>query len=254
MSSPIFQNAEPGDSGEAFEPQQLEIGLIDFELVEKISNQALIEAGFLLEEDGIITADDKQLKQGVVQTMLDNHVVNSQKDMAGRGVTKFELYSEMLPSAPGVMALPASVEEEMAKTKLSNRIWGYTNTGTTGHVQSNIPNSGHVVVEAKVARTKINQETGKKEPTTEMARFLTGDKDLIMAHLTNPAGAKFVAQARKLENLLGMVTERRPELPGPIARQLQVVVKQAVASIPHADTRAAAAITAGSANTENDDA
>lgn len=247
MSTPSFQSAESVCSGEVFEPQQLEISLLDLDLVEKISNQALIDSGYFTDEDGLPKADEKQLKQAVVQAMLDRHVVSSQKDMASRGVTKFELYSELLPTGPGVTELTDSAEQEAAKTKLVNKVWGYTNTGTTGHVQSNIPNTGYVVVEAKVARTKVNQETGKKEPTTEMARFLTGDKDLIMAHLTNPAGAKFVAQARKLENLLGMVTERRPELAVPIARQLNVVVRQAVASIPHADTKHAAALTAGSA-------
>jgi hypothetical protein len=248
MGNPIFQNAEPADGGETFEPHQLEIGLLDLDLVEKIISQALIDSGYWVDDDGLPKADEKQLKQAVVQAMLDRHVVNRQPDMAARGVTKFELYSELLPTGPGIAELTGSAEEEAAKTKMINKIWGYTNTGTTGHVQSNIPNTGYVVVEAKVARTKVNQETGKKEPTTEMARFLTGDKDLIMAHLTNPAGAKFVAQARKLENLLGMVTERRPELAVPIARQLNVVVRQAVASIPHADTRHAAALTAGGSN------
>jgi hypothetical protein len=252
MGTPIFQNEEPGDNGESFEPQQMEMTFLDLDLVEKIYSQALIDAGYYVDDDGLTQADEKQLKQAVVQTMLDNHVVNGQKDLASHGVTKFELYAEMLPTAPGVRALPASAEEEAAKNRLVAKIWNLCNTGVTGHVQANIPNSGHVVVEAKVARTKVNEETGKKEPTTEMARFLTGDKDLIMAHLTNPAGAKFLAQARKLENLLGMVTARRPELAGPVARQLNDVVKQAVASIPHADTRRVSAITAGS-STDSDD-
>ena len=64
-----------------------------------------------------------------------------------------------------------TAEEVEAKTKLMNKLWGYTNTGTTGHVQQSIVDTGYVVVEAQVRRTKVHQETGKKEISTEMARF-----------------------------------------------------------------------------------
>lgn len=250
MSSPIFKASEPSDTGEV-EPIQLPLtGLIDRDLVEKIMNQALIEAGFTREEDGLALADEKRLKAATVECMLSNHVVGTSKEMSSRGVTKVELYSELLPTAPGVVNLPASAEEDEAKTKLMTKVWGYTNTGTTGHVQANVGESGYIVVEAQVRRTKVHQETGRREITTDMSRFLTTDRDLIMTHLTGPAGAKFVAQARKLENLLGMVTERRPELTVPVARQLSVVVRQAVAAIPHADTKQAAALTAGSGDTD----
>lgn len=248
MSLPNFQHSVQGASGSTDAPQQLEMKLLDVALVERMCSQALIDAGFVTDDDGLTIADEKQLKQAVVQIMLDNHVVNTQKEMSSRGVTKFELYSELLPTAPGVLNLPESIEEHEAKNKLMNKVWGYVNTGTTGHVQANIRDSGYVVVEAQVRRTKVHQETGRKEITTDMARFLTAERDLIMTHLTNPAGAKFVAQARKLENLLGMVTERRPELTAPIARQLSVVLKQAVAAIPHADPRQAAALTAGTSS------
>jgi hypothetical protein len=244
VSTPNFRSSDPDDVGDSAEQPPL-TGLIDRDLVEKIMSQALIDGGYVKEEEGLVLADDKPLKAAVVQTMLDNHVVNSGKEMPSRGVTKFELYAELLPTAPGITSLPESVEENEAKTKLMNKVWGYVNTGTTGHVQQNISDSGYVVVEAQVRRTKVHQETGKKEISTEMARFLTADRELIMTHLTGPAGSKFVAQARRLENLLGMVTERRPELAVPVARQLNVVVKQAVAAIPHADARQAAALTSG---------
>lgn len=237
-------SAQPGTSGEGYEQEQLQI--IDESLVEKLCSQALIDAGFFRDEDGERIADTNSMKQGVVQHMLDHHEVSGSKDLATNAVTKFELYAEVLPTAPGVTTLPTSIEEEVAKGRLATKLWNLCNTGVSGHVQANIPNSGLVVVEAKVARTKINEETGKREPTTELARFLTADRELIMNHLTGPAGAKFVAQARKLENLLGMVTERRPELAAPVARQLGDVVKQAVASIPHADPKRVLAITAGS--------
>jgi hypothetical protein len=254
MSTPFFKSSAPSDTGETENGQLPLTGLIDRDLVEKIMAQALIDAGYAKEEDGLVLADEKQLKAATVQCMLDNHVVSTAKEMPTRGVTKVELYSELLPTAPGVASLPSSAEEDEAKTKLMTKVWGYTNTGTTGHVQANVGESGYIVVEAQVRRTKVHQETGRKEITTDMARFLTTDRELIMTHLTGPAGAKFEAQARKLENLLGMVTERRPELAVPVARQLNVVVKQAVAAIPHADTKQAAALTAGNHHGDADNA
>ena len=246
MSTPIFANP-PSNNGSGYEAdEQLEIGIINNDLVLKIVAQAMIDSGYSREEDGLEIADEKQLKAAAVQQMLDAHVVNSQKHLASKSATKFDLYAELLPKAPGVNTVPETIEEEIAQRTLMTKVWGYTNTGTSGFVQANIPDSGYVVCEAKVGRTKINQETGKREPVTEMARFLTADKDLIMTHFTGPAGAAFVRAARKLENMLGMVTERRPELAVPVARQLNVVVKQAVTMIPHADARNAAALTAGS--------
>jgi hypothetical protein len=237
----------PGTNGEDFQLQ-----IVDQELVEKLCSQALLDAGYFKDEDGVVLADYNALKHGVVQIMLDRHVVSGQRDLAANAVTKFELLAEVLPTAPGVANLPESLEEAEAKDDLAGKLWNLCNAGVSGHVQKNIPQSGLIVVEAKVARTKVNEETGKREPTTELARFLTADRELIMNHLTGPAGAKFVQQARKLENLLGMVTERRPELAGPVARQLGDVVKQAVTSIPHADPKRVLAITAGSDESVDD--
>jgi len=241
MSTPIFKSSDADGVGESPEQFELEIGLIDRNLVEKLMSQALIDAGYFKDDEGIPVADDRALKGAVVQAMLEHHVVNDGKEMPARGVTKYELYSEMLPSAPGISRLTESAEEDEAKTKLMNKVWGFTNTGTTGHVQQNVAESGLVVVEAQVRRTKVNQETRKTELTMEMGRFLTGDRELIMTHLTGP-------------NLLGMVTERRPELAVPVARQLSVVVKQAMSAIPHADAKQAAALTAGGRSAEEDHA
>lgn len=246
MTSPVFTSTGPSDTGpETAADEQLEIGVVDNDLVQQIVAQAMIDCGYSREEDGLVLADEKQLQKATVQQMLDAHVVSSQKELASRAATKFDLFAELLPKAPGVATLPETIEEELAQRQLMQKVWGYTNTGTSGFVQKNIPDTGYIVCEAKVGRTKVNQETGKKEPTTEMGRFLTADKDLIMTHYTGPAGAAFVRAARKLENLLGMVTERRPELAVPVARQLNVVVKQAVTAIPHADPRNAAALTSG---------
>lgn len=250
MDIPTFQSAGSIDNDEPFEQPQV----LDMDMVEKLCNQALLDSGYVVEEDGQLHADEKQLKMAVVQAMLDGHVVKGKTDMAAQAVTKFELYTEILPHGPGIDSLPDSPEGILARNKLCAMVWTLTNTGRSGHVQARIPTSGLILVEAEVNRTKVNQETGKKEPTTERGRFLTSDKDLILTHFTNPAGAKFLAHAQKLENLLGMVAERRPELALPVAQQLGVVMKQVVAAIPHANPRQVSALTTGSPTIESDDA
>src|SRR5262249_17527325 len=133
--------------------------------------------------------------------------------------------------------LPSTLEEKIAHVELLKLVWGYTNTSPTGYVQKNISDTGFVLCELKVSRTKINEETGKKEPTVELARFLTADRDLIMTSYTGPAGQAFMRAARRLENVLGIVADRRPELAEPVARQVGAFVRTAVSSVPHADVK-----------------
>jgi hypothetical protein len=220
---------------------------VDLELVEKIKAEALIQAGHhTTDQHGTVHASVKQLQFSVLQVMQDRHVATSKRDLATSAVTPFELYQELLPHGPGVQALARSNEEKLAQQLLTRQLWGYANVGISSFVQKNVASLGMVVCEAKVARTKLNEETGKKQPTTELARFLTTDGDLIMTYYTGPAGAAFVRAARKLDAQLGLVAARRPELAVPVARQLGSMVRQAVAAVPHADPRAAAALTAGS--------
>jgi hypothetical protein len=224
---------------------------VNFELVEKIKAQALIDAGMIeYDEDGRTLANPRLLQAAVLQAMLSNHVASNKRELPTRASTKFELYAELLPRGPGVQALADGLEERLAQDQLMRNIWGFTNIGTSGFVQKNVAEEGFVLCEAEVSRTKINQETSKKEPTTERARFLTTDRDLILTYYTAPAGAAFLRAARRLEAQLGMVGARRPELTVPIAKQLGVVVRQAVGSVPHADVKQAAALTSG--ETESD--
>lgn len=224
-------------------PLQLELGL-DRDLVDKIKAEAMIRAGFsTTDDDGTVRSDPKQVQVAVLQSMQENHVVTSKRSLAKQAVTSFELYQEILPQAPGTQSLAHTEEEKVAQTELTKLIWGFTNVGVSGFVQKHVAGLGLVLCEARdVARTKINEETGKKQPTTENARFLTSDRDLIMTYYTGPAGAAFMRAARKLDAQLGLVADRRPELAAPVARQLSTVVRQAVASIPHADTKAVAAL------------
>ncbi|WP_433055072.1 hypothetical protein [Dactylosporangium sp. CS-033363] len=217
----------------------------DHLLVDQIKAQALIDAGFTgKDEDGALRANQKLLPGAVLQTMQNNHVANGKRELAARAVTKFELYAELLPDGPGVRRLANSAEESAAQDELMKYLWGLTNTGTSGFVQKSIGELGLVLCEASVSRTKINEETGKREPRTEPGRFITASRDLIMTYFTAPAGAAFLRAARKLEAQLGLVSTRRPELAAPVARQLGVVVRQAVGAIPHADVKQVAALTA----------
>jgi hypothetical protein len=228
---------------------------IDPDLVEKVKAEALIQAGyFTTSDDGAVLADFKQLPFAVLQVMQERHVVTGKRELAARAVTPFELYQELLPQGPGTRSLARTEEEKLAQQQLTKLLWSYANVGVSGFVQKNVAGLGVVLCEAPVARTKLNEETGKKQPTTERARFLTENGDLIMLYFTGPAGAAFMRAARKLDAQLGLVADRRPELTIPVAKQLGTVVRQAIASIPHADPKAAASFTAGGQPADERDA
>lgn len=219
---------------------------LDLELVAKIKAQALIDCGYTVrDDDGQVRASVKMLQASTLQAMVDRHVATSKSDLARRAVTPFELFQELLPHAPGAQSLAANDEGREAQRLLVKDVWGYTNTGVSGFVQKHVAELSLVLCAAEVARHKVNEETGTKEPTLEWARFLTADRDLIMAHYTGPAGASFIRAARRLNQQLGLVAERRPELAVSVAKQLGTVVKQAVSSVPYADTKAVAALQGG---------
>ncbi|WP_280413444.1 hypothetical protein [Nocardia asiatica] len=241
-SSPQFVGPE-ADGDSVYTAQQY---VLNSDLVEQIESQTLIDEGFCYDDpNGRPVADTKQLQHAVLQVMEKRHVVANNRELAKNAVTKFELYSEILPNGPGVKTLPESPEHAEVHQRLMRKVWGFANTGQSGYVQKNIAPTGMILCEASVARTKINEETRKREPGTEIGRFLTSDPQLILKYFTAPAGSAFAKAARKLENQLGLVTSRQPELAMPVARQIGVVVKQAVAAIPHADVRQAGALTAG---------
>lgn len=218
----------------------------DPELVQKIQAEALIQAGFVVKgDDGEIRASFARLQSAVLQVMHERHVVRTKREFTTGAVTKFELYQEMLPDAPGVRSVAATVEEKLAQDMLMRKLWGYLNTGPSGFVQKHAAGASLVLCEGDVPRTKVNEENGRREPRTERGRFLTDDGELILAYYTGPAGAAFIKQARKLEAQLGMVSKRRPELAASVAKQVGAMVKQAIGAVPHADPRQVAALTAG---------
>jgi hypothetical protein len=141
----------------------------------------MIQSGYTSTgEDGLVRASTKQLQMAVLQSMQDRHVATSKRDLAASAATQFELYQEILPYGPGVQTVARTDEERLAQQQLTKLLWGYANVGINGFVQKNIVGLGMVLCEAKVARTKLNEETGKKQPTTELARFVTTDGELIL--------------------------------------------------------------------------
>lgn len=219
---------------------------LDLELVAKIKAQALIDSGYCVTgDDGQVRSSTKILQASTLQAMVDHHVATSKSDLAKRAVTQFELFQELLPHAPGAQTLATTDEEREAQRLLIKEVWGYANTGVSSFVQKHVAELGLILCEAKVARHKLNEETGTKEPTLEWGRFLTADRELVMTHYTGPAGASFIRAARRLNQQLGLVAERRPELAVSVAKQLGTVVKQAVASVPYADTKSVAALQGG---------
>ncbi|WP_280250270.1 hypothetical protein [Nocardia abscessus] len=222
--------------------------VLDPRLVKRMQDQTLIDHGYCTRDNrsGVEIPDDSQLKSAVLEAMSRHHVVRGNKDLSMKAVNKFELYSEIFPEGPGVTSIPDTPEAIEAQKKLTTKVWGYIQTGTTGHVQQAIAASGMVLCEAKVSRTLINEETGKREPTLTLARFLTSDHALILTYYTAPAGVDFTQASRKLENKLSMVVGRQPELASTIAKQMAAVVKAAIAAIPHADPKHVAALVAGS--------
>lgn len=226
----------------------LDLYEIDQQLVEQLKAQALIDAGYSSQDEDGLQANPKLMSAAVVELMQANHVVKGKRDLATHAVTKFELYAEVLPNGPGVNGLATQPEGRIAQADLMKQVWTLTNTGTSGLVQKHVGPTGQVLCEADVGRTKISEETGKRQAMTEPGRFLTTDRELIMTYYTAPAGAAFIRAARRLEAQLGLVGERRPELVEAVARQASVAMKQAMIAVPHADIKQAAALIANDDN------
>src|SRR5690242_16514626 len=78
MSTPFFRSPHAHGADEG--PEQLR--LIDTDLIEKIMSQALIDAGYYQDDNGVPVADYVALKGAVVQTMLEHHIVKDGRDMS----------------------------------------------------------------------------------------------------------------------------------------------------------------------------
>jgi hypothetical protein len=229
----IEQDADAGD----FSPPDV----ID---VDAVVEQTLIDHGFSnRNREGVLIFDKAELQKAVREAM-ESHVATNKKDLDAKAVTKAELYAEVLPNGPGVQSIADNPDWIAVQKKLQDKVWGIASTGVTGHVQKGVGPSGMILCEAEVSRTNISEETGKKVPSTQIARFLTVDHQLILKYYTGPGGADFTRAGRKLETKLSMVTKRQPELTVGVARQMAAVLKQVIGALPHADVKQALALTA----------
>lgn len=191
--------------------------------------------------------DEDGLKDAVFQLMVNEHVVDDPAKLTEGAVTAHELYEAVLPNGPGARQQPVTIEEAEGRKKLMSKLWGFTNTGTSGYCQQRAEAEGFtfVLCEAKVGRTYRSEETGRPKPTTEIGRFLTDDANLINQHSTLPSTLKLTKAAEAVSKHMQMAVRRHPELAPVVARQVGSAVKQAQLSLaPVADAKAALALTA----------
>lgn len=218
----------------------------DYALVDQIAHDAWRQRGWTYEKNGADHKNIAALREFVLDLVLSEHVVEEEDDKDSLSFTKGEIYRRTFPDGPGARRQPSSQEEELARDKLATRVWALTNVGYTGHIQKELALHGLVLCESKVARTRRSAERPHDvAPEAVIGRFATANPDLILRFYTSAQGAAFQRAAIKLERSLAMVTDRRPELLIPVARQLQTMVKSAVAQIAHGDVKVAAALQPG---------
>jgi hypothetical protein len=199
------------------------------------------------------TVDEDAVKDAVFQRLVSEHVVGDPSKLSDGSITAHELYEAIFPSGPGARQQPANLEEGEARKQLTRKLWGYTNTGTTGYCQKRAEAEDYtfVLCEAQVARTYRSVETGRPKPTTETGRFFTDEPELISQYSTLPSTTKLTKGADSVARHMQMALRRHPELASTIARQVVTATKQAQASLaPVADAKTAAALSA--AKPEND--
>jgi hypothetical protein len=228
---------------------------LDWGLVDQITEETMLNHGYGTvddgdDESGAETPDDDKLKSAVVKAM-HRHVVsaNTVKELSANSVTKVELFAEVFPQGIAVGSDESvSKEVEQARQDLMTKVWGFTNTGTTGHVQKAVGGSGLILCDAGVSRVESKVDGGPGVGVTVRGRFLTNDPATILNHYTNPAGQSFVGAATKLQRQLEIVVERHPELDFRIANQIAGSIKTAVAAIPSGNPSLVKASKAASAD------
>ena len=220
----------------------------NMDVVDNLVHDAFASEGYLYSEpSGRETVDEDAVKDAVYTKLLDQHTVNNAAGLSEGAITAHELYEAILPKGPGARQQPMSEEEKIARKQLVSKLWGWTNTGTTGHCQKRAEAEGYSVVlcEAQVGRTYRSEETGRPKPTTETGRFFTDDPELISSYSTLPSSAKLAKAAESVAKHMQMAVRRHPELAPTVARQVGTAVKQAQATLASvSDAKAAAALNA----------
>lgn len=216
----------------------------NYDAVDALVHGAYASHGYTLPgPSGQETIDEDSVKDTVYSKLIEDHVVTDPGHLSEGAITEHELYEAVFPKGPAARQQPTSPEEDEARKRLMRKLWGYTNTGVSGHCQKRSEAEGHsyVLCEAAVARTYRSEETGRPKPTTEPGRFFTDNPDMISAHSTLPSSAKLAKAAESVSKRLQMAVRRHPELASTVARQVATSVRQAQAALaPVADAKAAA--------------
>ena len=218
----------------------------DLALVDTYIDDAWRQRGWIYEKDGVEHRNSGAARHFVAEVVAKNYVVEVDADLGPKSFTKSELYRVVFPDGPGARTQPATLEERKARDALQTYVWGLTSVGTDGHVQRQLAPLGLVLCEAQVPRTRTSRERPHDiGPDTDLGRFATSNGDLILKYFTARQGLAFQRAAQRLEKSLSMVVDRQPELLIPVAKQLQTMVRAAIAQIPHGDAKTAAALQPG---------
>lgn len=221
----------------------------NFDTVDSLVHGAFASHGYVVAgPSGNTQVDEDAVKDAIFQLLINDHVVNDSSRLSEGAITAHELYEAIFPNGPGARRQPEDLEEIEARKILSRKLWGYTNTGVSGHCQKRSEAEGYtyVLCEAKVGRTYRSEETGRPKPTTEIGRFFTDDPELINMHSTLPSTAKLTKAAEAVSKHMQMAVRRHPELAPAVARQVGTAVTQAKAALaPVADARSALVLSSG---------
>lgn len=135
---------------------------VDFEAVDRLVHGTCASEGYVYtDRQGVEQIDEEALKDAVYHELLKSHIVSETSDMTANAVIQHELNEEILPHGPGARQQPANEVERLARDKISRKLWGFTNTGTTGYCNKRVEAEGYTLVlcEAPVGRTFHSEET-----------------------------------------------------------------------------------------------
>lgn len=182
--------------------------------VDGVKDALLIENGFSVETDatGVLT-DLEALKPRTLE-VLSRRIVRNPDDRAKIGLSKYDLFDEVVPDHPDYDK--ANKIELKAMAELRRYIDGATQLGPTGYVQSRLPD-GLVLQKAKVHRGN--------DPV--VVTYVTDDIDLILTGSLQPDIDHQVHEAARLSAKATMIVLRQPAIAAAARRAISAGMKKA---------------------------
>lgn len=171
--------------------------------VRERQEELVIEGGFSKEDaDGNDEPDwDAFKNEGAV--VLIGHRVDKVEDKP-KGLTATELLNAVLPDVGVDLTDPVDRD---AWAKLARRIWGITQTGSTGFVQRQLAKP-FVLIQVPVIR--VSDATSPPEKVK--VAFVTANDDIIIDDSLMPVIDEVIAGASKIRKQAELIHKRKPEL------------------------------------------